>query len=134
MMSFDGKMSGKQTTDSIAEFVKLHPRIYVEELTSTIVNGRIKYVLGARIANDNLVAHSAKNQTWPALQNVAVTLSYPTSGVGKQVTYVAIQVDQTSNFGQAYVTGGGLYQRSISIVVEAYTTKFLNYDAQIYGV
>lgn len=41
---------------------------------------------------------------------------------------------QTSNFGQAYVIKGGLHQRSIAIVVEAYTTNFLNYDAQVYGV
>lgn len=41
---------------------------------------------------------------------------------------------QTSNFGQAYVIKGGLHQRSIAVVVEAYTTYFLNYDAQIYGV
>lgn len=41
---------------------------------------------------------------------------------------------QTSNFGQAYVVKGGLHQRIISVVVEAYNTYFLNYDAQFYGV
>lgn len=46
---------------------------------------------------DNLVGHGAKNQTWPIQQNVGVTLTYPASGLGKQVTYVAIQVDQVSS-------------------------------------
>lgn len=43
---------------------------------------------------DQLVAHSGHNQTWPSPQNVATTLSYPAQGVGAQVTYVAIQVNQ----------------------------------------
>lgn len=64
------------------------------------------------LLGDNLVAHSAKNQTWPTQQNVAVTLTYPTSGTGKQVTFVAIQVDQVSvnrivtlNVGQCIYLG-----------------------------
>lgn len=38
------------TTDEIYDFIKLHPRAYVEQLTKTNVDGRIQYVLGGRIA------------------------------------------------------------------------------------
>lgn len=38
------------TTAEIYDFIKLHPRAYVEQLTKTNVNGRIQYVLGGRIA------------------------------------------------------------------------------------
>lgn len=102
-----------RTSDEIDDFIQLHPRIYVDQLTKTNVNGRIQYTLGARIANDNLVAHNAKNQTWPTLQNVAVTLTYPTSGVGKQVTFVAIQVDQVNSENMTLCFVGTLFSEFI---------------------
>lgn len=43
---------------------------------------------------DVLVAQGAKNQSWNQLQNVNITLTYPGQGLGAQVTYVIIQVDQ----------------------------------------
>ncbi|XP_037048142.1 uncharacterized protein LOC119082671 [Bradysia coprophila] len=122
------------STASIPDFVRLNPHLNLKRLSKTNVNNTMLYTLGARIAGDNLVGHSAKNQTWPTQQHVSVTLNYPTSGVGKQITFVRIQMDQSSNLGQAYVVRGGLHQRSIAIVVEAFTTYYLNYDAQIYGV
>ncbi|KAG4079327.1 hypothetical protein HA402_008019 [Bradysia odoriphaga] len=123
-----------QPTAGIADFIRLNPHLNVKRLSKTNVNNTMLYTLGARIAGDNLVGHSAKNQTWPTQQHVSVTLNYPTSGVGKQITFVRIQIDQSSNSGRAYVVSGGLHQRSIAIVVEAFTTYYLNYDAQIYGV
>lgn len=84
----------QEPANDIHDIIRLHPRVYVKQLTKTNVDGRIQYTLGGRIAGDNLVAHDAKNQTWPTQQNVAVTLTYPTSGMGKQITFVAILVDQ----------------------------------------
>lgn len=79
------------------------------------------------------MAHGGQNQSWAQPHNVATTLSYPPSGVGAQVTYVAIQVNQSTNLGQAYILKGGIHQRTISIVVEAYNTLYMNYVAAIYG-
>lgn len=39
-----------RTIDDINEFIKLHPGVYVEQLSVSNVGGRIQYVLGARIA------------------------------------------------------------------------------------
>lgn len=46
------------------------------------------------VAGDRLVGQGSKNQSWRTPQNVATTLSYPTSGLGAQVSYVAIQANQ----------------------------------------
>lgn len=83
---------------------------------------------------DQLVAHTSRNQQWPSPQNVKIVLTYPASGLGAQVTYVAIQVAQSNNLGKAYVVAGGLHQRMITIAVEAYNVVFVNYSAQFYGV
>lgn len=39
-----------RTVDDVNDFIKLHPRIYVEQLVLSNVGGRLQYVLGARIA------------------------------------------------------------------------------------
>lgn len=83
---------------------------------------------------DQLVAHTSRNQKWPSPQNVKIVLTYPASGLGAQVTYVAIQVVQSNNLGKAYVVAGGLHQRMISVAIEAYSVLFVNYSAQFYGV
>lgn len=36
--------------ESVNDLLKEHPRKYVEQLTRTTVDGRLQYVLGARIA------------------------------------------------------------------------------------
>lgn len=50
------------------------------------------------VSGDSLVGVASKNQSWPQMQNVAITLTYPSSGIGRQVTFVAIQVAQVSRF------------------------------------
>lgn len=40
---------------------------------------------------------------------------------------------QSSNLGRAYVVGGGVGTRSISVVVEASQTLFFRHSAEIYG-
>lgn len=58
------------------------------------VNGQLNYFLGKRVHGDRLVAHGQKNNQWPKLQNVFVTLDYPTSGVGATLSYISINVTQ----------------------------------------
>lgn len=47
-----------------------------------------------RKIGDVLVAHGAQKQTWPTASNVAIRLTYPASGLGAQVTYINVDVDQ----------------------------------------
>lgn len=40
---------------------------------------------------------------------------------------------QSTNLGQGYVTSGGIGQRQITIVIEAKSTMYFKYNAQIFG-
>jgi hypothetical protein len=79
------------------------------------------------------VAQKSENQSWPTLQDVQLVLTYPQSGSGAVVTYVIVTVNQNSAAGRGYITGGGVGQRYIQIVIEGQSTSYFNYSAQIYG-
>lgn len=82
---------------------------------------------------DRLVSSGAKNQNWPTPQDIGVTFSYPSSGTGSIISYISINVTQSSNIGQAYITRGGIGSRFVTLVVEAYSTTYFNYAAAFYG-
>jgi len=107
-----------------------------EQLTQfSDVHGSMKYYIGRRVRGDHLVAFSAKNHSWPRFQDVKTNLSYPTSrGHGKILTHIEIHVNQTSNLGQAYIVRGGIHQRFVTIIVEAYKTLYFNFTATFYGL
>ncbi|XP_055540345.1 uncharacterized protein LOC129727011 [Wyeomyia smithii] len=92
------------------------------------------YTLGGRVNGDRLVGSLQDGQSWSILQDIALTLRYPQSGVGAVVSYVQVVVNQSSNLGQGYVVAGGIGQRYIQMVIEAYRTSYFNYNAQIYGL
>ncbi|XP_065072898.1 uncharacterized protein LOC135697195 [Ochlerotatus camptorhynchus] len=98
------------------------------------VGQQLIYSLGQRVAGDRLVSTKADNKSWPSVQDVTLSLSYPQSGVGAVVTYVQVIVMQTTNLGKGYVVAGGIGQRFIHMVIEAYSTNFFNYSVQIYGI
>lgn len=50
------------------------------------------------IIGDTLAAHGAQMLKYPSLSNVQIRLTYPASGLGAQVTYVNIDIDQV-HFG-----------------------------------
>lgn len=110
---------------ALHEFTLLGHDVDSLAMTTNSVRGQINYVLGSRVngtldfkikptnqqtdqpkhnthsgqtlfLGDVLVAHGAKNQPLPSVQDVALTITYPASGLGAQVTYVAIQVDQVT--------------------------------------
>lgn len=43
---------------------------------------------------DRLVASGGQNQSWPQPHNVQILLSYPPQGIGANVSYVAVVVEQ----------------------------------------
>lgn len=65
---------------------------------------------------------------------MTLRLNYPAAGTGAVITYLEIVVDQTSDKGRAYVTSGGIGQRSIGVIVEALSTVQFTYVATIYGI
>ncbi|XP_037026520.1 uncharacterized protein LOC119067559 [Bradysia coprophila] len=108
---------------------------FVEMVQHSEVHGVMMYTLGKRVRGDKLVASSAKNQTWAQYQDIKSNMTYPANGVvGRNLTYVEIQVNQTSNLGQAYVVRGGVNQRFITIIVEAYRTMYFNFKTSFYGL
>lgn len=98
------------------------------------VGQQVIYSLGQRVAGDRLVSTKQENKSWPTMQDVTLSLSYPQSGVGAIVTYVQVIVKQSTNIGKGYVVAGGIGQRFIHMMIEAYSTTFFNYSVQIYGL
>jgi hypothetical protein len=93
------------------------------------------YTLGARSSGDRLVAINNGWAQYPSKQNVELSIWYPTSGVGAILTYVQILMTQdTGTYGRGYVTAGGIGQRFIQIVVEAWNTAYVRYDYSLFGI
>lgn len=80
-----------------------------------------------------MVAETSASQQWSSLQDVTTSVFYPTTGTGAIITYVQINVDQTSNFGRAYIVSGGIGQRAIKVVIEAQRTLAFRHLSTIYG-
>ncbi|XP_055919569.1 uncharacterized protein LOC129951451 [Eupeodes corollae] len=96
--------------------------------------GVIRYTLGNRSSGDRLVSQASDSVSWNTPQSVQLRLEYPASGTGAVITHVQIDVNQSSNSGQAYVIAGGIGQRRIVIIVEAYNTYYFSYVSNIYGI
>lgn len=80
-----------------------------------------------------MVAETSASQQWSTLQDVTTTVFYPKTGTGAIITYVQINVDQSSNYGRAYVVAGGIGQRAVKIIIEAQRTLSFRHVSTIYG-
>jgi hypothetical protein len=90
--------------------------------------------LGARLSGDRLVAKNCGSDQYPSKHDLELSICYPKSGDGAILTYVQISMIQDfETYGQAYVIDGGIGQRLIKIVVEAWNTAYLEYDYSLYG-
>lgn len=83
--------------------------------------------------DDRLVGQVANSQSWSSPQNIRLTITYPTSGVGAIVGFAQVVVEQSTTTGNAFVQSGGIGQRSIVVIVNAAGTNFFNYAGQIWG-
>lgn len=121
--------------EDINKFRLSNPNLHLEELLRSPHSSRnsIRYTLGSRQVGDTLVATKTDFASYATPQNVKLTLTYPTSGQGAVVTHVLVDVQQSSTLGRGYVTGGGIGQRYIQIVIEAQSTTYFGYSAYIYG-
>ncbi|XP_059609434.1 uncharacterized protein LOC132256870 [Phlebotomus argentipes] len=123
------------SVERMSDFVSKNPKAELEMMTMySGYRGQLSYSIGARISGDRLVGTAANHQSWPRPQNVAIEIKYPSRGVGALVTYVSLNITQSTNLGQAYITKGGVHQRNITIVVESYGTTFVNYVCNIFGM
>lgn len=57
----------------------------------------IQYTVGQRTSGDRLISQLAKNNNWGSLQDVSLTLTYPTTGYGYVVTYVQVNINQVTS-------------------------------------
>uniref|UniRef100_A0A1Q3FN42 Putative transcription activator mbf2 n=1 Tax=Culex tarsalis TaxID=7177 RepID=A0A1Q3FN42_CULTA len=124
-----------EIVQDIATFKTANPGVELIplDIAKSSTRQQIVYSVGNRVSGDRLVAADSNGQSWATLQDVALTLNYPRSGTGAVVTYVQVVVNQSSNQGRGYIAAGGIGQRRISLVIEAYRTNYFNYNAQIYG-
>ncbi|KXJ78385.1 hypothetical protein RP20_CCG004765 [Aedes albopictus] len=137
-----------EIVQDIAAFKAAHPELDVVPLeVSGSARQQIVYTLGNRLSGsysrkcnilifnvgDRLVATSQDGASWATLQDVTLNLRYPQAGTGAVVSYVQVVVNQSSNQGRGYVVSGGVGQRYIQLVIEAYSTSYFQYNAQIYG-
>ncbi|XP_059617152.1 uncharacterized protein LOC132262046 [Phlebotomus argentipes] len=129
-----GALSAKiQVVEDVGDFLSANPEAVLAKLTPLRTPRAILYTLGSRVPKDRLVANARDSTSWATPQNVQLVLNYPTNGVGANVSYVSVLVNQTSNLGAAYVLSGGIGQRQVSLLVEAKNTYTFGYLAEIYG-
>uniref|UniRef100_A0AAG5DWB9 Uncharacterized protein n=1 Tax=Anopheles atroparvus TaxID=41427 RepID=A0AAG5DWB9_ANOAO len=127
-----------EAVPDIDAFRRANPEHIVAPLQSHLAKGatgrqQIVYTLGSRAAGDRLVGLASDNMAWATPQNVKLELQYPTAGVGAYLSYVEVVVSQSSANGRGYVVSGGVGQRAVHLVIEAYDTVYFNYAAGIYG-
>lgn len=125
-----------EVVESIDVYLKANPNVTLTELNLNR-NARMNqnwYTLGSRLTGDRLVAINNDWAQYPSKQNLNLNIFYPTSGIGAVLSYVQILIIQDNGtFGRGYVTSGGIGQRYIQIVVEAWNTAFIRYDYSLYG-
>lgn len=121
--------------DDIEKYKEEHPGVVLVELDKPTQQPRvgIRYTLGNRIGGDGLVAQKSDYTSYAGPRDVQLVLTYPTSGSGAVVTYVQVDVNQSTNLGRGYVAAGGIGQRFIQVVIEARGTTYFQYNALIYG-
>lgn len=80
-----------------------------------------------------MVAEISGSQQWATHQDVTTTITHLSSDPRATISYVQINVDQTSNLGRAYVAGGGIGQHVIVLYVFAQKTFSFSHYTTIYG-
>ncbi|KAH8302927.1 hypothetical protein KR044_012032 [Drosophila immigrans] len=94
----------------------------------------LKWTLGARQSGDSSVYTVYNDIMWfDQASNPQLVVTYPKTGSGKIVTYVSIQIKQSSVFGEAYISAGGIGKRNIEFYVLGINTHFWAWDINIYG-
>ncbi|XP_062133169.1 uncharacterized protein LOC133843571 [Drosophila sulfurigaster albostrigata] len=95
---------------------------------------KLTWTLGARKSGDTNVYNGYSDYIWfEQASNPQIIVTYPKEGTGKVVTHVSIETKQSSTSGEAYISAGGIGQRTIQFYVRGYNTIFYAWDINIYG-
>jgi len=100
---------------------------------SSEVAGQRQFKFGKRVDGDKVVGTFTRNITYSRIRDMKTSLVYPFSGTGRTLTYIMIDVDQTSDVVRARVARGGIGQNFIEIIVEAEKILNFNCEAKFYG-
>jgi hypothetical protein len=124
---------------NITEFRNANPSLKIVELKSSkSPNPRLNqivYTLGNRYSGDRLVSADSNWAAYPSKQNLELRIWYPVNGAGAIITFVQVNVSQDNGTtGRGYVVYGGIGQRSIQVLVEAWNTAYIDYRYSIYGI
>lgn len=126
-----------EVVKSIQEYLQANPNVTITEMKIDR-QARLNqnwYTLGGRQSGDRLLAIDNGWAQYPSKQNLELTIWYPTSGVGAILTYIQILLTQDNGtYGRGYVVSGGIGQRYVRIVVEAWNTAYIRYDYSLYGI
>ncbi|XP_055531637.1 uncharacterized protein LOC129722312 [Wyeomyia smithii] len=124
-----------QTVEDMAAFKAAHSNLKLVPMD--LFRGprnQFIYTFGSRVAGDSLVAYL--QYSWGPEDtpfDYHLMLGYPQSGQGSVVSFVQVIVNQSSALGQAYVVAGGVGQRYIQVLVEAFDTTFFNSYTEVFG-
>lgn len=102
-------------------------------LESLSVKANPHYTAGQRVAGDALVGAKKDYHTYDTPQSIQLKLTLPPLA-GKKITFVEVDVEQSSNEGRAYISDGGIGQDHIEIIVVALDTTYFGYTAEIYAI
>lgn len=94
---------------------------------------KFRYEAGRRVVGDYSVYNETISRSYGKVVNASIKYDYPRYGLGKNVTFVQIQVQQSSPISNAYIYKGGIGQRFIGFNVTGTNTNFLNATFYIYG-
>ncbi|XP_055921130.1 uncharacterized protein LOC129952537 [Eupeodes corollae] len=98
-------------------------------------NEALRYTFGTRdYSKDKIVSQGSGWQSFSMPKNIQLRLDYPSRGNGALVTFVEIDVQQSSKNGRAYILSGGTNKREIEIMVEGKATSYLKYSYKVYGI
>lgn len=125
---FKAILTEEKTAESITDIFKKLSNV---ELIK--VQANIRYTAGQRVAGDALIGTKKDFHQYSTPQNIKLQLTVPNLPYNKKITFVEIDVQQSSNVGRAYITDGGIGQGHIQITVEAVATTYFGYTAYVYA-
>ncbi|KAJ6639706.1 hypothetical protein Bhyg_12453 [Pseudolycoriella hygida] len=106
----------------------------IEQLQSIeVAANKTLFTFGKRVYGDFKLSTIMQTRTNFISADIKANVTYPMVGdVGKNLTYITIEMDQQSN-ARARITGGGIGKRFVSISLEAYKTLYMHCTTTLYG-
>ncbi|XP_055837159.1 uncharacterized protein LOC129905655 [Episyrphus balteatus] len=121
------------TTDDITKLNDLPKGAVLIPLSQNPQTRGTRYTFGKRTSKDDCVDWNGSTAKYRTPRNVQQNVRYPLAGIGKVITYIQIDVDDSSNNQRVYITSGGIGERNVAFVIESKNTLYFTYYYRIYG-